>query len=89
MSYRLGYLKDFFQQESGCFSQEACVHLVKRCTLGFFFSLVGILFLCLTKVRVANAGLTRCDSAKEGTGELTEGGTYCVRKKRGVVPRIL
>lgn len=35
-SYRLGYLKDFFQQESGCFPQEASIHLVKRCTMGFF-----------------------------------------------------
>lgn len=37
-SYRLGYIKDFFQQESGCFPQEASVHLVKRCTMGFFFT---------------------------------------------------
>lgn len=35
-SYRLGYLKDFFQQESGCFPQEASIHLVKRCTMGCF-----------------------------------------------------
>jgi len=55
LSYNLGYLKDSFQQESGCFSQEVCVHLVKRRILGGFF-FTSWYFVLVS--RVANAGLT-------------------------------
>lgn len=83
-SYRLGYIKDFFQQESGCFPQEASVHLVKRCTMGFFFHvLIFCSYVSHTKVWVANAGSTWCGPVKGGTSECQRV-AHTVQRKKGV-----
>lgn len=88
-SYRLGYLKDFFQQESGCLPQEASVHLVKRCTIGFF-SRVDILFLCLAHKIVSCKHWLNVMWPSEGRHQwVPEGGTYSAKEKRSVIPRIL